>query len=89
MLRAPATPQDEAEHHDLVSILLTALATLPDRRQRMVLVWGYLAELDDDEIAQRLGITRNYVHQLRHRALNNLRKDQTLLARLQSYLDKD
>jgi RNA polymerase sigma factor (sigma-70 family) len=82
-------PQDEAERHDLVGLLLAAIATLPDRRQRMVVLWGYLAELDDDEIAQRLGITRNYVHQLRHRALTNLRKDPALLAQLRSYLGID
>ena len=86
MLQATATPQDEAERRDLADILLAAIAALPDGRQQMVLLWGYLAGLDDGQIAGRLGITRNHVHQLRHRALSSLREDRTLLARLRGYL---
>ncbi len=89
MLQAPATPEDEAERNDLVGILTEALAALPDGRQQLVLLWGYLLGLDDGEIAGRLGITRNHVHQLRHRALNNLRRDRTLLQRLRAYLGRE
>lgn len=86
MLQATAPPQDQAERRDLAGILLSAIRALPDGRQQSVLVWGYLAELDDGEIAERLGVTRNHVHQLRHRALSSLRGDRALLERLRDYL---
>jgi len=78
--------QQEAEVHEMAAILLAAIRALPDRRQQLVLVWGYLAELDDGEIARRLDVSRNYVHQLRHRALLRLRSDAALVARLEAYL---
>lgn len=86
MLQSGQDLQQEAEREDMGTILLAAVRALPDPRQQQVLLWGYLAELDDAEIAARLGITRNHVHQLRHRALLGLRSDPALVARLAAYL---
>ena len=84
--QAPETPQRLAERQDLVDLLLAAIKELPDTRQRKILLWGFLGDLSDAEIARKLGINRNHVHQLRFRALTTLRRDESLRNRLRVYL---
>lgn len=45
---------------------------LPSLAQRQVVLDTFLGELEDEDIARRLGRTRNAVHILRHRALRRL-----------------
>jgi RNA polymerase sigma factor (sigma-70 family) len=56
--------------------LRAALDRLPDR-QRAVLVLRYLAELDVAETAEVLGISRDAVRSLTHRAITTLRSAQS------------
>jgi RNA polymerase sigma factor (sigma-70 family) len=51
----------------------SALARLPEREQRVV-ESKWFDHQPDEETAQELGITVNYVHQLRFRALDKLRQ---------------
>lgn len=54
--------------------LLQAVAQLRSRPQQQVIVDTFFYELSDDEIAGRLGKTRQAVYNLRHRALRRLRQ---------------
>jgi RNA polymerase sigma factor (sigma-70 family) len=53
--------------------LLQAVARLRSRAQQQVIVDTFFYDLPDDEIARRLGKSRQAVHNLRHRALRHLR----------------
>jgi len=53
--------------------LARALRQLP-ARERVVLVLRYYAELSQQEVGRRLGISQMHVSRLQHQALRNLRK---------------
>jgi RNA polymerase sigma factor (sigma-70 family) len=72
-----ADPQVAVERQERIDALLDALARLPDR-ERTVLVLKYFDDLPNVEIAERLGITPNYVGVLLHRGKAGLRKDRCL-----------
>jgi RNA polymerase sigma factor (sigma-70 family) len=52
--------------------LIQAIARLRSQAQQQVIIDTFFYELKDEEIARRLGKTRNAVHVLRHRALRRL-----------------
>lgn len=54
--------------------LLRLLADMPNKKHRQVLLYQYLEELNDTEIAQRMGVDNKTVQQWRYRALQWLRK---------------
>lgn len=55
------------------TVLLNAIAQLQSPAQRQVVRDTFLLELDDSQIAQRLGKSRQAVYNLRHRALVHLK----------------
>jgi RNA polymerase sigma factor (sigma-70 family) len=59
---------------DVREWLLGAIADLKSQAQQQVILDTFFYELDDGEIARRLGKTRNAVHILRHRALQHLKQ---------------
>jgi RNA polymerase sigma factor (sigma-70 family) len=58
---------------ELAAAVTSALARLP-RRERRVVETKWFDPQPDEKTAQELGITVNYVHQLRFRALDKLRE---------------
>jgi len=54
--------------------LIQAIAGLRSQAQQQVIVDGFFYQLSDEEIAKRLGRTRQAVYNLRHRALQGLRQ---------------
>jgi len=56
------------------TLLLNAIAQLQSPVQRQVVKDTYLRELDDAQIAQRLGKSKQAIYNLRHRALLRLRR---------------
>ncbi len=54
--------------------LIQTIAHLRSQAQQQVIIYTFFYELSDEEIAQRLGKTRNAVHILRHRALQRLKQ---------------
>jgi RNA polymerase sigma factor (sigma-70 family) len=54
--------------------LIQAIACLRSRAQQQVIIDGFFYELSDEEIAKRLGRTRQAVYNLRHRALQGLKE---------------
>jgi RNA polymerase sigma factor (sigma-70 family) len=56
-------------------------------RSRIVLLQGYLGDLDDAELAERLGTSRANVHVIRCRDLAKLRADRAFVAALREALD--
>jgi RNA polymerase sigma factor (sigma-70 family) len=59
---------------DVREWLLGAIAKLKSQAQQQVILDTYFYELDDGEIARRLGKTKNAVYILRYRALQNLKQ---------------
>ncbi len=57
------------EHIDIEE----ALALLPDK-QRLIVIYRYIYNYSDDEIAARLGVSRQSVHKLRCKALAVLKQ---------------
>ncbi len=56
------------------TLLIDALNRLNSQAQQQVILWTFLDELDDDEIARRLGKSKQAVYNLRQRALRRLEK---------------
>ena len=54
--------------------LIQAIACLRSRAQQQVIIDGFFYELSDEEIAKRLGKTKQAVYNLRHRALRGLKE---------------
>jgi RNA polymerase sigma factor (sigma-70 family) len=54
--------------------LLQAIGRLRSRVQQQVIINTYFDELSDEDIAQRLGKSKNNVQLLRHRALKRLKQ---------------
>jgi RNA polymerase sigma factor (sigma-70 family) len=80
-----AGPEEQAEGRQLAEVLveihdLSAVSAA----SRTVLLRGYLAEWDDDELAEHLGVTRANVHVIRCRDLAKLRADEGYMARLRA-----
>lgn len=55
-------------------MLQKAIEQLPSAPQRLVIQYSFLDELDDDEIARRLGKSKQAVYNLRQRALVRLKE---------------
>jgi RNA polymerase sigma factor (sigma-70 family) len=62
------------EHFEVRERLIQAVACLRSRGQQQVIIDGFFYELSDEEIAKRLGRTRQAVYNLRHRALRRLKE---------------
>ncbi len=55
-------------------LLQKAIEQLPSEPQRLVIQYSFLDEMDDDEIARRLGKSKQAVYNLRQRALVRLKE---------------
>lgn len=55
-------------------MLIDAIKQLPSEDQKAVVVYKFFYDLSDDEIATKLGKTRQAVYSLRHRALIRLKR---------------
>lgn len=85
--RELAVGEDEAEARATQAELATLLAEIREMESlsahsRTVLLHGYLAEWDDEELAVHLGTTRTNVHVIRSRDLAKLRADADFMRRL-------
>ncbi len=85
--RELAVDEDRLEARAAQAELAALLAEIRDMDglsvpSRTVLLQGYLAEWDDDELATHLGTTRANVHVIRSRDLAKLREDAAFMARL-------
>ncbi len=71
-----ASPQSLApfEKIENQTLLLDAIARLRSMAQRQVIIWTYLDQLDDGQIARRLQKTKPDVYNLRRRALLRLKE---------------
>jgi RNA polymerase sigma factor (sigma-70 family) len=72
-LRDPTPTAESQARAERAAAVASALAQLPARERRVVET-RWFDRQSDAETAQELGITINYVHQLRFRALEKLRK---------------
>jgi RNA polymerase sigma factor (sigma-70 family) len=72
---APADVPDPASEPDVVSAIVARglLAKLP-RRQRQVVAMRFLMDLSEEEVADRLHISKGAVKSHSHRALESMRK---------------
>ncbi len=68
----PTVVHEHYDHTDMYEQIMNAINQL-NSRQRQVIVATFLEELSDNEIAQQMGLTKQNVYVLRHRALKRLR----------------
>ena len=83
----PAAPEHEApesslDQQELSQTLLRSISSLPNKRQQKVILLRFFEGLNDNEIAERLGISSGHVRVLRNRGIEKLRQD----GRLQEYV---
>ena len=67
--------EDTCEHRDALANLRTLVATLPPREQRVLALrygLGGRAPLTQQQVAERLGISRSYISRIEKRALEQL-----------------
>jgi RNA polymerase sigma factor (sigma-70 family) len=82
-------PEAEAARREAFVDLVLAIRDHPrlSEHSKQVLSQGFLAELDDAELAQRLGLARGNIHVIRCRNLAKLRGDAEFLALLAAQYD--
>jgi RNA polymerase sigma factor (sigma-70 family) len=88
-LVAPNT-SDPLEHALLQEVQRTiaeAIASMRNPRYRQVLIYTYLAGIDECELARRLGVRVQEVYMWRHRALKALRNKPEVMNVLRSLLE--
>jgi len=73
-LIADSSSAAEFEKVENQSLLLDAIDQLHSAAQRQVIIWSFLDELEDAEIAKRLRKSEQAVYNLRQRALKRLRQ---------------
>ena len=78
-------PQRYAEHNELQQILKDAILTLRNRRYQQVLLYTYLAGMEEHELASLLGVSVQEVYMWRYRALQALRNKSEIIQVLQLY----
>ena len=64
--------------------LVDVLLSLRNPRYRQVLLATYILEIDEREVARRLGVEVQEVYVWRHRALKALRQQPAILQRLRA-----
>lgn len=73
-LLADQSSDSAFERAEVQARLVEAIAHLPSQEQQQVIIYTFFDELSDEEIARRLGRTRQAVYNLRHRALVGLKQ---------------
>ncbi len=81
---------DPLEHvllQELHEALGKAILSMRNSNYRLVLVYTYLAGVDEDELAQRLHVALQDIYLWRHRALRTLRRNQEIMRILRSLVE--
>ena len=77
-------PLDEVLVQEVQKTLVDVLLSLRNPRYRQVLLATYILDIDEREVARRLGVEVQAVYVWRHRALKALRQQPTVLQRLRA-----
>ncbi len=77
-------PLDEVLVQEVQKTLVDVLLSLRNPRYRQVLLATYILDIDEREVAQRLGVEVQDVYVWRYRALKALRQQPTTLQRLRA-----
>ena len=77
-------PQEYIEEEELHQTLKDAILSLRNLRYQQVLLYTYLAGMDERELAERLRVQVQDVYMWRHRALKALRNNAVLMQTLRS-----
>lgn len=77
-------PQEYVEEGELHQTLKDAILSLRNLRYQQVLIYTYLIEMDERELAERLRVQVQDVYMWRHRALKALRGNAVLMQTLRS-----
>lgn len=77
-------PLDEVLVQEVQKTLVDVLLSLRNPRYRQVLLATYVLDIDEREVAQRLGVEVQDVYVWRHRALKALRQQPTILQMLRA-----
>ncbi len=82
-------PETDAAEREAYRALVASIRDHPQLSEdsKQVLSQGFLAEMDDAELASRLGTSRGNVQVIRSRNLSKLRDDQALLDRLRTFYE--
>jgi RNA polymerase sigma factor (sigma-70 family) len=78
-------PQRYAEHYELQQILKDVILTLRNRRYQQVLLYTYLAGMEEHDLASYLGVSVQEIYMWRHRALQALRNKSEIIEVLRLY----
>lgn len=79
-------PQEQALRQELQQVLKNAILSLKNPRYRQVLVYTYLAGMDESELAGTLQVQVQDVYLWRHRALKALRSKPEVMQALRPWL---
>jgi len=79
-------PLDEVLLQEVQKSLVDVLLSLRNPRYRQVLLATYVLDIDEREVAKRLGVEVQEVYLWRHRALKALRQEPTILQLLRALL---
>ena len=78
-------PQRYAEHYELQQILKDVILTLRNRRYQQVLLYTYLAGMEERELASYLDVSEQEIYMWRHRALQAIRNKSEIIEVLRLY----
>ncbi|HEY6411823.1 MAG TPA: sigma-70 family RNA polymerase sigma factor [Ktedonobacteraceae bacterium] len=78
-------PQQFAERNELHRILKDAILSLPNQRYRQVLLYTFLAGIEEHELACHLEVSVQEIYMWRYRALQALRNKPEIMQVLQSW----
>jgi RNA polymerase sigma factor (sigma-70 family) len=80
-------PLERVLLHELREALGRAILSMRNPRYRLVLIYTFLAGVDEDEMARRLGVPVQDIYLWRHRALKALRRNPEIISILRSLLE--
>jgi RNA polymerase sigma factor (sigma-70 family) len=78
-------PQKNVLHQELQQTLKDVILLIRNPRYRLVLLYTYLAEVDERELARSLSIDVQDIYMWRYRALQTLRKNKDILLTLKMW----
>ncbi|MDQ6645556.1 MAG: sigma-70 family RNA polymerase sigma factor, partial [Chloroflexota bacterium] len=78
-------PQQYVERHELQQALKDAILSLRNLRYRQVLLYTYLADMNESELADLLHVSVQEIYMWRYRALRALRNKEELMQILQAW----
>jgi len=78
-------PQKNVLHQELHQALKDAILLIRNPRYRMVLLYTYLAEIDEHDLARDLQVDVQDIYMWRYRALQALRKNKDILLTLKMW----